>query len=127
MKVLVVDDKLQDAFPPLEMTFQSEGIEVEWVKSGLDALKLLDEEHSKINAVLIDLAMPAISGLETITQIRENEKMYVKKPVKIAYFTARQVGDVEKDVAVESSVDRVFTKPYSPIELVKEVKQWLEV
>ena len=67
--ILVVDDEL----PVLELTreyLERAGYEVACAAGGREALRLLQERGATLDAVILDLAMPDLSGEETLREIR---------------------------------------------------------
>jgi CheY-like chemotaxis protein len=69
-KVLVVDDNKNNRLI-LKETFSLKNIQVDEAQNGFDALQLI-ENNDDYDAVLMDLNMPYMNGLETIKKIREN-------------------------------------------------------
>lgn len=68
--ILVVDDNpkfLQDALPMY-------GYDVTVALDGLEALKILGEENTKFDLILLDVMMPNMDGWDTLKAIRKNKK-----------------------------------------------------
>lgn len=76
-RILVVDDEM-DFLEILKKRLETNGYEVITAFDGEDALKKLKTE--KPDAVLIDIMMPKIDGLNVLKQIRQEDK---KMPVFI--------------------------------------------
>ena len=70
MRVLLVDDSFIDRNVVARM-LTGLGHEVVQSRSGLDALDRLEVEP--VDAVIVDLVMPMLNGLETMEQIRKQE------------------------------------------------------
>jgi two-component system nitrogen regulation response regulator NtrX len=68
--VLVVDDE-KNIRRTLNLVLEGEGYEVEQAQSGEDALKMF--EAHRFDAVMLDVQMPGINGLETLRKIKEAE------------------------------------------------------
>ena len=66
--VLLVDDEEQ-FLEVLSQRLEARGLKVNAVTSGEDALKQV--EDSNFDAIVIDLAMPGIDGIETLKRIKE--------------------------------------------------------
>jgi len=67
-KILVIDDE-QNIRKMLSRVLSSEGFIVKEAINGLEALKRLEEENYSL--ALLDLKMPGLNGIETLTKIRE--------------------------------------------------------
>ena len=68
--VLIVDDNpkfLQDALPMY-------GYDIQVATDGLEALKILSDEKSHFDIVLLDVMMPNMDGWDTLKAIRKNKK-----------------------------------------------------
>ena len=68
-KILVVDDEkgvIEVCFEMLETL----GYEVAVAYSGMEAIKIMDQEGSNIDLVILDMIMPGMNGLETYDVIR---------------------------------------------------------
>ncbi len=68
LEILVVDDEAEIR-ASLRGTLQDDGHVVEEAESGERAIELLEER--RVDAVLLDLDMPGIHGLDALTRIRE--------------------------------------------------------
>jgi len=103
-KILIVDDNpkyLSEALPLY-------GYTVETVTNGVDALKVLADENSKIDLVLLDVMMPQMDGWETLKNIRNNEKT---KYLPVIMITA--VSEEHKIVSgLKHGADDYVVKPF---------------
>ena len=70
-KVLVVDDE-PDFLKVITMRLKANNYEVITATSGKEALKKIKQE--KPDAVLLDILMPKLDGLETLKKIRRQNK-----------------------------------------------------
>lgn len=122
-KILIVDDN-QDMKPIYELAFENSGFDLTVITSSLEAQSYLDKVE--VDAVLIDLAMPEMDGLTLAKQIRINEdKNGNKNRARLAWFTGRNIGEVERRVGRRVGIEETFTKPKDPYELVRDVRAWL--
>ena len=89
-----------------------------FAESGEEALDKLKKEN--IDLVLLDIAMPKMSGIETLERMRKDS---VETPV--IFLTAS--GD-EEDVldAIRLKAVNYLKKPFRPEELMKRVAQELQ-
>ena len=118
-KILVIDDdemNLQIAKMILEKKLACEVI---GAANGVDGLEILRNE--RVNLVLLDIMMPEMDGMETLSKIRGDERI---KKVSVMMLTAT----VEKDLIQRSmalDVTDYIKKPFMPADLVKRVEKKL--
>ena len=67
-KVLLVDDEEQ-FLDALSQRLETRGLKVQAVTSGEDAIKKVADHN--FDAIIVDLAMPGIDGIETLKRIKE--------------------------------------------------------
>ena len=67
-RVLLVDDEEQ-FLDALSQRLEARGLRVEAVTSGEDAVKQVQDHN--FDAIIVDLAMPGIDGIETLRRIKE--------------------------------------------------------
>jgi two-component system KDP operon response regulator KdpE len=79
-KILIVDDE-KELLKAMEIRFSSWGYEVLTAESGKEAIFLVKEE--KPDAVILDIMMPQMDGIETLKRIR-----HFNKTLPILMFTA---------------------------------------
>lgn len=103
-KILIVDDNpkyLSEALPMF-------GYSVEVVTNGVDALKVLSKDNSKIDLILLDVMMPQMDGWETLKQIRSNPQT---KYIPVIMITA--VSEEHKIVSgLKYGADDYIVKPF---------------
>jgi DNA-binding response OmpR family regulator len=113
VRILVVDDE-PDVVSTLTVLLEDEGYEVRGLQRGTEVLP----EIAKFNpyAVLLDIAMPDMSGYEVAKAIRE--RYGVVKPLLIA-ISGRYKAASDKMLAQIVGFDHHVTKPYQPKELLE--------
>lgn len=91
IKLLVVDDE-QPTLDAIRRALKAhaEQFNVTTTTSGIEALLLMAE--TKPNAMLIDLNMPDLDGIEVVRRVREREQF---KAVKLLTMTARHSAQAE--------------------------------
>jgi two-component system chemotaxis response regulator CheY len=110
MKILVVDDE-KDIQPLFEQRFRNEirnrEIEFVFAYSGEEALSCLKKYQHEAVLILSDINMPGMSGLELLSQIKQNHH---EPPPVVMMITA--YGDAENyNRAMELGADDFITKP----------------
>ena len=98
---------------------QKAGFSVDTVENGLQAVSRLKE--SQYNAVLMDVQMPEMDGLEATTQIRATEGVALHTPI-IAMTAHALKGDRER--CLEAGMDDYISKPLDPKILLKILDHW---
>lgn len=86
-KTLLIVDDSPDITITIKILLEEETDEYEVVvaESGEDCLKLLEENFTP-DAILLDIMLPGIDGLETFEQIRQKDGL---SKVPVLFFTAR--------------------------------------
>ncbi len=110
--ILLIEDEMEIA-DLLRMYFENEGFTLSHASSGEEGLKRLEGRNPR--AVLLDIGLPGIDGIEVCRRIRGASE------VPIIMLTARDA-EVDKVVGLELGADDYVTKPFSPRELVARVK-----
>jgi two-component system KDP operon response regulator KdpE len=111
-RVLVVDDETQ-IVRALTVNLQALGYEVDAVGTGEDALKSAAEHRP--DAVILDLGLPGIDGVEVIRGLRGWTK------VPIIVLSVREE-EREKIAALDAGADDYVTKPFGMGELVARLR-----
>lgn len=127
-QILLVDDN-QDIKQMMEIVFGDEPeIDFHYFPSGGQVLEYLENNHGTVDAVILDLAMPTLDGLQVTEEIRRNESTWLKEPpVEIAFWTGGEIDPPVKRIANRTHVEKFFKKPVDVFEFVKEVKQWVGI
>jgi len=115
-KVLVVDDDkfLLDIYA---VKFKQEGMSVSTAVGGKEALEVLSKDSS-FDAVLLDIVMPDMDGLELFKEIKE--KKYASGSAIIILTNQGQQEDIDR--AKEAGVDGYIIKASTlPSEVLSQV------
>lgn len=95
------------------------GMVVTIANNGQEVLSLLRE--NEFDAILMDVHMPVMGGLETTKRIRQNSQ-YADLP--IIAFTAG-VTENEHQTVIESGMNDFVTKPVNPGALIGTLTKWI--
>ncbi len=116
MRILVVDDE-RAVRESLGRALELEGYSVEYAADGGEALYRLDSEQP--DAVILDVLMPGIDGLEVARRVRRSGNR-----VPLLMLTARE--EVQDRVAgLDAGADDYVTKPFALEELVARLRALL--
>ena len=116
--ILVVDDESRMRKLIKDFLMQK-GYSILESADGEEALKVFEENQSKINLILLDVMMPKLDGWSVLRQIRQTSK------VPIVMLTAR--GEEQDELfGFELGVDEYISKPVSPKILVARVEAILK-
>ena len=117
-KILVVDD---DAFirRPLEFILRQEGFEPVTASNGNECMEKVASERPDL--IILDVMMPGRDGFELCKTIKR-ESCYADIPV-ILLSARGQNHDRERGLCLGAA--DFLTKPYSPSELVRRVREIL--
>jgi len=110
--ILLIEDE-EEIAELLRLVFEKEGFRLLHAASGERGLEVLTERSPR--AVLLDLGLPGIDGMEVCRRIR------AKSDVPVIMLTARD-DEFDKVVGLEIGADDYVTKPFSPREVVARVK-----
>jgi two-component system response regulator MprA len=117
MKILVVDDE-RAVRESLRRALELEGYEIDLAGDGSEALYRL-ESNEEPDAVILDVLMPGVDGLEVCRRIRGSGSR-----LPVLMLTART--EVEDRVAgLDAGADDYVTKPFALEELLARVRALL--
>jgi len=113
--ILVVDDD-PGLLRALKSVLSQRGYRVVLAASGEEALELAASADPDL--VILDLALPGISGLEVCRSLRE----WLKAPILVLTVRDR---DTDKIAALDLGADDYLTKPFSSGELLARIRALL--
>jgi DNA-binding response OmpR family regulator len=117
-KVLVVDDD-PIIVELLRVSFEMDGYEVLIANDGEQGLALA--RSSSPDAVILDVMMPKLDGLEVARRLRQDPG-WSNAPILLVSAKA-QASDI---AAGKEVADDYVTKPFEPIELLDRVERLLQ-
>jgi CheY-like chemotaxis protein len=114
-RVLVVDDD-PVIRRLIRVNLELEGFEVSEADDGSSCLDVLESISPRV--IVLDIAMPNVDGLSTITSLRGDP---ATSDVKIVVVSARaQQADVRR--GMQAGADVYLTKPFDPEALIRAVR-----
>ena len=114
--ILLIEDE-HDIAQLISLHLNDAGLEVCHVARGDTGLETA--RSSKFDALILDLRLPGLSGLEVCRQLRANNAN-----LPILMLTAKST-ELDRVLGLELGADDYVTKPFSAIELTARVKALL--
>jgi two-component system, OmpR family, response regulator QseB len=111
-KILIIEDDFMIA-ESTQTLLKYQGFEVEWVNNGIDGLKLL--QQSEFDAVLLDLGLPLMDGMQVLKQIRQ-----IQPSLPVLIISARDQLQQRVD-GLNQGADDYLIKPYEFDELIARI------
>jgi DNA-binding response OmpR family regulator len=121
-RILMVDDE-RDLVFAVKLYLEAEDYELLTAYDGRQALEVLASEDRLPDLVILDIAMPHMSGWDVLRFIRGNERT---RPLPVVMLTALGQ-DADKARGWELGVDWYQTKPFDPKDLLVVIERVLAV
>lgn len=122
MKVLVADDDKMSQLV-VQKFLEKEGISADVVETGSEAIEAL--KQTSYSAVLMDVQMPDMGGLEATEIIREMEEKTGQRIPVIILTASAMVED--RDNSLEAGADDFITKPIDKSRLINTLKKYSDI
>ncbi len=113
--ILICDDE-EDIVSALEIYLRADGYKTYKAYNGKEAVSVIEREE--IHLVLLDIMMPVMDGIETLSRIRQISN------VPVIFLTAKGE-DADKVLGLNIGADDYVAKPFNPVELQARVKSQL--
>ena len=119
--ILIVDDDV-DVLNVLRETLKEDGYKIFTAESGMQGLKILDEEGDNIHMIITDQKMPKMTGMEFL------KKTFYKYPypVKIILTGYKDIS-VVIDAINTGKIYKFILKPWDTYEFKNTIKRGLEL
>ena len=117
LQLLWADDEIELLKPHI-IFLNGKGYDVVTVTNGTDALEECRKQN--FDAILLDENMPGISGLETLTQIKQ-----LNPDTHVIMITKSEEESIMED-AIGSKIDDYLIKPVNPNQILLSLKKILE-
>ena len=118
-RILVVEDQ-EDLRGLLRTLLTGSGYEVLEAANGEAGVAKAKSDRPDL--VLMDIQMPVLDGYEATRQIKADSDLKATPVIAVSSFAMK--GDEEK--ARAAGCDHYVTKPYSPMQLLRVIRGYLE-
>jgi DNA-binding response OmpR family regulator len=119
-KILIVDDR-EDMVALLEATLKRSDFEVFRAGTGESALEIVQTQ--KPHLIIMDVVMPGeIDGLETIRIIKDHPDT---RHCKVIMVSGKGL-EADRAAGLKAGAEAYFIKPFSPLELIRQVDSLLK-
>lgn len=119
-RILVIDDS-PSVRKMVEFTLKSKDFQVASAEDGQEALELMAEEQ-EFDAIILDINMPRMNGLEFLQELRPNG---ANASIPVIMLTT-EGQEADKDRAMGLGATAYIVKPFTPTQLLGLVTQMLE-
>lgn len=120
-RVLVVDDTASIRFL-IRTNLELAGFEVDEAVDGADCLEILARAESMPDLITVDVMMPRLDGVSTVTAIRADPR--TRDIAIVMVSTQGQTADIKR--ATDAGVDAYVTKPFDPDDLIITVQDVID-
>src|SRR6476469_11030349 len=115
--ILWVDDEMESLQSQI-LFLKNKGYEVNALSNGFDAIDFVKE--NLVDIVLLDESMPGITGIETLTKIKE-----ANQQIPIVLITKNETENLMDD-AIGSQISDYLIKPVNPNQVLLSLKKILD-
>ena len=113
--ILICDDE-KDIVNALKIYLSSPDLNFFEAENGVEALKIL--ESNEMHLVILDVMMPRMNGIETLSRLRQFSN------IPVIMLSAKSE-DTDKILGLNIGADDYITKPFNPIEVNARVRSAL--
>src|SRR5215213_765949 len=116
-KILWVDDEIE-SLQSQKIFLENKGYNVHTLTNGFDAIDYIKENI--VDVVLIDESMPGITGLETLSKIKE-----VNAQIPVVLITKNETENLMNE-AIGSQISDYLIKPVNPNQVLLSLKKIID-
>ncbi len=115
--ILIVEDHptMREA---MRLVLEHEGFEINAAADGQSALEMARSDPPDV--MFLDMNLPGASGADILQQLKADP---VTAAIRVIVITA--VGEEGREFALSLGADEYFTKPFSPLALLRTVERVL--
>jgi CheY-like chemotaxis protein len=121
MKVLIIDDN-RDITSAIADFFDSMEINYKIIDEGREALEEIVNQTEKYNVILLDIAMPQLSGHDILERLKDNGDLIRSK--NIVLFTASTLTNNDIQKYSNLGIKEVLRKPMSLDDLTDLIQKY---
>jgi two-component system, OmpR family, phosphate regulon response regulator PhoB len=117
-QILIVEDHptMREA---MRMVLEHEGFAIREAADGAAALSMVRQQQPDL--VFLDLNIPGTSGADVLRELKGDPET---RDVRVIIVTA--TGEEGREQVISLGADEYFTKPFSPLALLRTVERVLE-
>lgn len=116
LKVLTIDDDLNNLYALECVLEQLEGVEIIQASSGLEGLEIIDK--SNIHLILVDIQMPHMNGFEFVNALKEKGLL---ESIPVVFLTAYYKSEEFESRGYKLGAFDYLTKPIDEDRLLNKV------
>jgi CheY-like chemotaxis protein len=115
--ILIVEDHptMREA---MRLVLEHEGFEINAAADGQSALAMARSDPPDV--MFLDMNLPGASGADILQELKSDPET---APIRVIVITA--VGEEGREFALSLGADEYFTKPFSPLALLRTVERVL--
>jgi len=115
--ILIVEDHptMREA---MRLVLEHEGFEINVAADGQSALSMARADPPDV--MFLDMNLPGASGADILQELKGDPET---SPIRVIVITA--VGEEGREFALSLGADEYFTKPFSPLALLRTVERVL--
>ncbi|MBX9692876.1 MAG: response regulator [Cyanobacteria bacterium] len=120
MKVLIIDDEEDFRTIASSCLGLLGGAEVVEASTGEEGLKKAEKDQPDV--ILLDLVMPEMDGIQTLTNMRKNP---ATEDIPVIFVTTKGMFDEFEEMKKLGAL-AVITKPFDPVKLGDQIREILD-
>ena len=121
VQTIVIADDDNDLRLLVEVTLENPAYKIFTAVDGTQALEVVKQHYPDL--LIIDWMMPGLNGCEVVTQLRQHPHMAT---LPVVMLTAKDAQEAQVQTA-SLALAGYLVKPFSPLELIKKVREVLTV
>jgi two-component system phosphate regulon response regulator PhoB len=120
VKTILIADDDEDLRLLVQVTLENPTYRILTAADGSKALDAV--QQSRPDLLILDWMMPGLNGCEVITQLRQNPETVT---IPVVMLTAKDGLEAQEQLA-SLAIAAYLVKPFSPLELIKKVREVLD-
>jgi two-component system phosphate regulon response regulator PhoB len=118
--ILVVDDNA-DIADLVETILGSASYSCTKANSGWKCLELVSDARNHYDLILMDVAMPGLTGIDVLNKLRESDAL---KDTKILFFTASSITESDREDFKRMGALDCMKKPFTKADLLQFITKY---